>query len=354
MNVAGLVLAGFDGTRADDVGPRALAALGVGGYVLFARNVESPEQVQTLLAGLSAHAPLLAVDQEGGRVARLRAPLTVWPPMARVGAAKDPELAREVGAALASEIGAVGFNITFAPVLDVRFEGTTIAIGDRSLGEDPTAVGELGAQLLAGIQAAGLVACAKHFPGHGHVEVDSHVALPVCPLAEDELRAVHLAPFRAAVAAGVDSVMTAHVVYPAVDPDQPATLSSVWIDGVLRKELGFAGVVFSDDLEMGAIVGEGGIGAAAVAAIRAGVDGLLVCRRLDRVEEVIASLRAEAEADAAFAARCEQSLGRLAALAARRPAAPRPLEGALGTPEHQSLADRLGKAAIGADPTLFA
>lgn len=353
--LAGLVLAGFHGTEATDEEPTTLRALGVRGFVLFARNVESPAQVQRLLAGLAeglSH-PLLAVDQEGGRVARLRAPLTVWPPMERVGDLNDPALARSVAQALGAEIAAVGFNVVFAPVLDVRFEGTTLAIGDRALSDDPERVGTLGAALIEGFAAAGLASCSKHFPGHGHVTVDSHKELPRCPLPEDELRARHLAPFARSVAAGVDSVMTAHVVYPAVD-DRPATLSPTWIERVLRKELGFSGVVFTDDLEMGAITKGGGIADAAVAAVRAGVDGLLVCSRRDEIGAVVARLRAEADADPAFARRCEESLARLDALAARRP--PRPvsadlLDAHIGVPEHLALAARLGRNDDAADPT---
>jgi beta-N-acetylhexosaminidase len=354
--LAGLVLAGFHGTAADDPEPAALAAMGVRGFVVFGRNVESPEQVHALLGGLaaaSAGPPLLAVDQEGGRVARLRAPLTVWPPMQALGARGDAATAEALGRALGDEIAAVGFNVVFAPVLDVRFEGTTIAIGDRALSDDPAVVAALGVALIDGLQGAGLAACAKHFPGHGHVTVDSHLALPTCPLSEEALRRDHLTPFARAVAGGVDSVMTAHVHYPAVD-DAPATMSKRWIDGVLRTELGFSGVVFSDDLEMGAITAGAGIADAAVAAVRAGVDGLLVCSRRDAVADVVARLRAEADADPAFAARCAASLERLRALAGARPPRPVPLErlaAHVGVPAHQRLAASLGPAAAAADPT---
>ena len=352
--LAGLVLAGFEGT--DLAGAQPLLELGVGGFVLFGRNVVDPAQVHGLLGDLRAAAGrdlLLAVDQEGGRVARLREPLTVWPPMARLGEAGDADLAERVGAALASEVGAVGFNLVFAPVLDVHFEGTTLAIGDRALAESTEVVAELGAALARGIQGAGLAACGKHFPGHGHVTVDSHLELPRCELGEAELMDRHVAAFEPAIRGGVASIMTAHVVYPALD-EQPATLSSTWIDGVLRNRLGFGGVVFTDDLEMGAIVRGHGLGEAAVAAVRAGVDGLLVCSKLEGNREVVRALRAAADGDKAFAARCEQSLGRLADLAAQHP--PRPasegeLAACLGRPEHRALASRLGASSAALDPT---
>jgi beta-N-acetylhexosaminidase len=280
--LAGLILAGFEGTHIDDPGVQALLELEVGGFILFGRNVESPEQVHSLLAGLreatSGRSVFFAVDQEGGRVARLRSPLTVWPPMAEVGHLGDEETAEAVGQALASEIGALGFNLVFAPVLDVRFEGTTDAIGDRSLGTDTTEVASLGSALIRGIQAAGLLACGKHFPGHGHVRVDSHLELPVCRLSREELMRDHVSPFRAASKAGVASIMTAHVHYPEVDSNEPATFSRTWLHEVLREDVGFGGLVLTDDLEMGAVTGSGRVADAAVRAIQAGADGLLICR----------------------------------------------------------------------------
>lgn len=354
--LAGLILAGFPGHEADSAEVDARAALGVGGWIVFGRNVESPAQVARLLAGLAARsdAPLLCVDQEGGRVARLRAPLTVWPPMGVVGERGDPELAEDVGRALAEELRAVGFTLDFAPVLDVNSHAENPVIGDRAFGADPHTVIATGIPLLEGIQSTGVAACAKHFPGHGHVDADSHYALPVCHLEREELEA-HLAPFRAAIEAGVASVMTAHVVYPAVDAENPATLSPAWIDGILRRELGFDGPVLTDDLEMGAIVDQGGIGEAAVRAVRAGVDGLLVCHRLDRMEEVVAALRAEADADPSFAARCAESLERLRTLAETHPHRPVPLaelSDHIGV--HTALADRLASPRhAAADPTAF-
>ncbi len=358
--LAGLILAGFTGTTADARDPVALADLGVGGFILFGRNVQTPEQVARLLTDLRAlcgHRPLLlAIDQEGGRVARLRAPLTVWPPMGALGDRDDPDLARTTGRALAAEIGAVGFNLNFAPCLDVNSNPDNPVIGDRALGASTAQVSRLGVPLLQGMQDAGVAACAKHFPGHGHVDTDSHYALPVCPLDEATLLATHVAPFAEAIAAGVAAVMTAHVIYPAIDPHNPATLSSAWIDGVLRGRLGWQGPVLSDDLEMGAIVDHGGIGDAVVRAVRAGVDGLLICARRDRIEDAVRALRAEAEQDPAFAERCRQSLERLQTLATRWPSRPvLPLAGVLGT--HCAIADRVRGDAVLAqaphDPTDF-
>jgi len=358
--LAGLVLAGFEGTQAHCEEVEALAELGVGGFILFARNVDTALQVHELLGDLRSLCGgrdlLLAVDQEGGRVARLGSPLTLWPPMASLGASDDQGLAEQVGRAMGRELVALGFNVNFAPVLDVRCPDTTIAIGDRSLGEQPERVARLGSALITGLQSAGIMACAKHFPGHGHVAEDSHHELPVCPLDEQQLRRDHVAPFAAALQAGVASVMTAHVVYPGLGSDQPATLSPRILQQLLRDEMGFQGVLFTDDLGMGAITSKGSLGAAAVAAIRAGADGLLVCRHLSAVRDVLSELRATADADPSFAQRCERSLARLAAAAARFPSRPLPSEdlpGVLGAAEHKVIAARSGEGpqTAGIDPT---
>ena len=358
--LAGLILAGFEGTHIDDPGIQALLELEVGGFILFGRNVESPEQVHSLLAGLreaTADRPVFfAVDQEGGRVARLRSPLTVWPPMAEVGRLGDEETAEAVGQALASEIGALGFNLVFAPVLDVRFEGTTDAIGDRSLGTDTTEVASLGSALIRGIQAAGLLACGKHFPGHGHVRVDSHLELPVCRLSREELMRDHVSPFRAASKAGVASIMTAHVRYPEVDSNEPATFSRTWLHEVLRKDVGFEGLVLTDDLEMGAVTGSGRVADAAVRAIRAGADGLLICKDLNAIRDSIRSLRQTADEDVDFLAACVGSLARLQEAASRhapQDIPPAELDAHIGPPAHQRLAESLRSngPGIGADPT---
>ncbi|MDE0887590.1 MAG: beta-N-acetylhexosaminidase [Myxococcota bacterium] len=356
--LAGLVLAGFEGPSAHTDEVAQLAELGVGGFVLFGRNIESPQQVHRLLADLASLCPgrnlLLAVDQEGGRVARLRAPLTEWPPMAELGAKDDETLARDVGRAMATELRALGFNVNFAPVLDVLCSETTPAIGDRSLGTDPARVGRLGAALIAGIESAGILACAKHFPGHGHVAEDSHLKLPSCPLDEEAWRRDHLAPFSEAISAGVGSLMTAHVKYPGLGVHKAATLSRSLMTGVLRNELGFAGVIFSDDLGMGAITVTDSVGSAAIEAIEAGVDGLLVCRRLNAVQEVVSLLRGRVDVDPEFERRCRQSLERLDKAAQDHPSRPSPpdqLNVLLGAESHQALAAQLAKVELSPDPT---
>jgi beta-N-acetylhexosaminidase len=260
----------------------------VGGVILFARNVDSPEQVADLvremqgLARAAGHElPLLVgVDQEGGRVARLKDPWTRWPPLRALGALGSEEHARRFGGALAAELGACGIRLDCAPVVDVDTNPGNPVIGDRSLGDDPEHVGRLGAAIIEGLQSGGCAASAKHFPGHGDTSVDSHKDLPFVDHPRSRLEDVEWRPFRRAIAAGVATVMTAHIVVREIDPESPATLSRPVLD-ILRNELGFRGVILSDDLEMKAVAARYPIGEAARRAAIAGCDAVLVCEHPD-------------------------------------------------------------------------
>ena len=239
----------------------AMQRVGIGGVILFARNVQSPQQVAAITRELqtaalnSGHPGLfLAIDQEGGRVMRLRARhgFTELPPMRALGARGDEGLARQAGALLGRELRAVGIDLDYAPVVDVDTNPANPVIGDRSFSSDPGVVGRLGAALALGLQSAGVAACAKHFPGHGDTSQDSHTHLPRLPHALERLRRVELPPFAALARAGVASVMTAHVVFEALDAERPATLSAPVLR-LLRDEVGFDGCCVSDDLEMKAV-----------------------------------------------------------------------------------------------------
>ena len=261
----------------------------VGGLILFARNYASPSQLSALTAEIHAlRSPrlLIAIDHEGGRVQRCREGFTRLPAMRRLGELWDRdqpralEAARRVGYVLASELRYNGVDLSFTPVLDLDWERSQV-IGDRSFHRDPEVVARLARELITGLRRAGMKSCGKHFPGHGWVEADSHVAIPVDrrPLSEIE---TDMAPFRQVP---LDAVMPAHVIYPAVD-DRPAGFSSVWI-GKLRREIGFSGVVFSDDLSMEGASVAGGIVERVEAAWRAGCDMLLVCNAPDKVGDVL-------------------------------------------------------------------
>jgi beta-N-acetylhexosaminidase len=256
-------------------------------------------------------------------VRRLPAPALALPPMRRLGQHGDPELARRVGSVLGRELSALGFNLDFAPVLDVDSNPKNPIIGDRAFSDDPNQVARLARAFARGLNDAGVLACGKHFPGHGDTDRDSHLDLPVVRHDRKHLDAVELPPFRAASHAGLPALMTAHVVYEGLDPGVVATLSHKISTQLLRSELGFGGVLFSDDLEMKAVADRYPIGKIAVAAIAAGCDALLVCKDPERAAQAHDALTERAEHDDAFAARCRQALGRC--LTARRQHPPRPV-----------------------------
>ncbi|MFZ5470112.1 MAG: beta-N-acetylhexosaminidase, partial [Myxococcota bacterium] len=338
---ARMVMVGLPGASPD---PEALALVdaGVFGAILFSRNITSPEQTAALCRSLKERARrpfLLAVDQEGGRVARLKgAPFTSLPPMRALGEAKDPARAERAGRLLAHELRAVGFDWDFAPVLDVDTNPKNPVIGDRAFGSDPREVATLGVALARGLEAGSVASCAKHFPGHGDTHQDSHLHLPRLSHELARLRAVELVPFFAYAEAKLAAVMTAHVVFDAVDPGVPATMSSKVLNGILRQELGFGGVLVSDDLEMKAIADHYSVEEAAVEGALAGVDLFLVCHRADRQRAVIEALVKAVEAGRLPRARVEEANARLDVLAQRFFHPPEDRLHTLGTKEHLALA----------------
>ncbi len=268
---------GFEGTSPSPEFLELLREFRIGGVLLFKRNVEGPEQVAALTRELQGAAPeplLIGIDHEGGRVQRLGPPFTILPPAQEVGRGGSLELARRLGELAAFELQAVGVNLNFAPVVDVLTHPQNTVIGNRAFGNDPDRVGDLAAAFIEGHQGAGVAACAKHFPGHGGTETDSHHALPQDSRTLDEFRAVDLPPFRRAIEAGVALVMTAHLACPKVDA-APATLSRRWIEEVLRGELGFSGAVATDDLEMKALAATHTNADSALEALGAGCDLVL-------------------------------------------------------------------------------
>jgi beta-N-acetylhexosaminidase len=317
--LAGLVLCtGFPGDEPSDAVLTRLRELQPGAFVLFGRNVSDVERTRNLVAAVrdaaAGDAPALAcVDQEGGRVLRLRFGGEV-PSMLALGATNDVVLAERAGARLASELRAIGANVDFAPVLDLALEPRGTAIGTRSLGDDPERVARLGAALVRGLQSGGVAAVAKHFPGHGATEADSHVALPIVAQDAATLRARDLAPFRAAFAAGVRAVMTAHVVVASIDPDRPATLSSAILTDLLRRELAFPGVCFTDCLQMDAIARGVGTIRGAVEALAAGADSLVISNDLTLATGVRDAIVAAVGSGALSRARLEEAAGRVARL----------------------------------------
>ena len=268
----------------------------VGGVILFARNIGSREQVCELNAAIRAVNPnlLIAVDQEGGRVARLRSGYTALPPMQALGQwwqrAPDAAVdgAHELGWLMASEVLASGFDFSFAPVLDVDSDFCSV-IGDRAFADSAAGVVALAAGFIAGMAAAGMAATGKHFPGHGGVRGDSHLELPVDSRSWSELAESDLQPF-AALAAELGGMMPAHILFPAVDEQWPVGFSRHWLQDKLRAELGFGGVIFSDDLSMEGAAAIGSYPQRAQAALAAGCDMVLVCNHREGAEQVAAWL----------------------------------------------------------------
>jgi beta-N-acetylhexosaminidase len=344
--VSGLFMVGIPGPRLDPATRRLLVERPPGGVILFRRNVRSAGQLRDLAGELHALGagvpPLIALDHEGGRVHRLPSPFTHFPPAATVAAAGDARLVEAVGLAMGRELAAVGVDVDFAPVLDVWSNPRNQVIGDRAFGTTPAAVARLGLALARGLARAGVVPCGKHFPGHGGTAGDSHHVLPRVTTSRRTLARIDLAPFVRAIRARVPALMTAHVVYTALDARRPATLSARICRDLLRRRLGFRGVLFSDDLEMQAVAGRSTPERSAVGALAAGCDMLLVCqsleiaaRAMDGVERAVARERLNARALAQSLLRIH-GLRRLVQRSRRRQPSKR-----LGWPMHARLARRL-------------
>ncbi|XAL98265.1 beta-N-acetylhexosaminidase [Phycisphaeraceae bacterium D3-23] len=334
INPAALLCVGLSGPAIDD-DIRSLLDRGVGGVILFSRNVQTPAQVAGLCHDLKQYAgrPLLVMtDQEGGSTARLREGFTPLPSMRALGETGDVGLAKQVGAVIGRELRAVGIDVALAPVLDVDTNPENPVIGPRSLSADAAVVAAMGCALIEGIQSQGVAACAKHFPGHGDTSQDSHDMLPRLPHTMGRLEQVELPPFRAAVEHGVAMFLSAHIVFEAIDADRPATLSPAVLQGVLRESLGFGGVAISDCLEMKAIAdpqNRGGdappreyVPAAVLAGIQAGLDLALVSHAAELGHAAIDRLEA-AQSDGTLAStRVAEAHGRVAVLAERYAAPP--------------------------------
>ena len=315
-NLLGLFCVGFSGEAV----PAHLApwlADGLGGVILFRRNLTSLEQICRLTSDLhrAASYPLLVgVDQEGGRIARLPPPFLTPPAAAEVGRTGDPVLAQALARAMGQELRAAGINWNLAPVLDVHTNPANPVIGDRAYGTDPETVARFGLAVIAGLAEAGVLSTAKHFPGHGDTALDSHLTLPESPQTAERWRAVEFVPFRAAIRTGVPALMVAHLRCPALDPDRPASLSRVVITEILRGELGFDGVVVSDDLEMAAIAARFDIGEAAVRFLEAGGDLILICHDEARQHAALAAVLSGLKSGRLSETRLQASLERLAQL----------------------------------------
>jgi len=355
-HIGQLLIAGFNGHHVPAELRTLAKEFGLGGVILFARNVDEPEQVAELAFEASRLVPdiplWVSIDQEGGRVARLKKPFTEWPPMATLGRSGDVALAARFAKALASELKAVGVTLDYAPVLDVHTNPKNPVIGDRALAERAQTVAELGSAIVRTLQDEGIAACGKHFPGHGDTSTDSHHELPLVEHPPERLRETEFVPFRAAIDAGVATIMTAHVFVPSLDETRPATLSHRIVTDILRRELKYDGVILSDDLEMKAIANEYAVPAAAVMAIDAGCDGMLICSGAHDVQAAALEALIHAVEDERLPwSRVEDAMMRqqrakerfLASTVSAKPLGGRQLRAAIGRDEHQAIAQEMAR-----------
>lgn len=289
-DVAATLLPGFEGTSLPQWVDRRLRQ-GLGGVCVFGPNIESLEQLKELTSDIRRANPhaIIAIDEEGGDVTRLfYASGSPFPGNAILGRIDDVDLTQGIGARVGRAVRAAGCNLDFAPDVDINSNPDNPVIGVRSFGAEPDLVARHSEAWIRGIESTGVAASAKHFPGHGDTAVDSHLALPVVDRSLDELRARELVPFRAAIHAGTRTIMTSHILLPRLDPDRPATLSPTILQGLLREELGFDGVIVSDALDMNGASGILGIPAAAAAAVAAGCD--LLCIGTDNTDDQLADI----------------------------------------------------------------
>jgi beta-N-acetylhexosaminidase len=318
-------------------------ARGLAGVVLYQRNFTSAGGLRELTSAIrqTAGRPvLIGIDQEGGTRFALREPFTLWPSAEELGRLGDIESVEQVAHAMAKELCAVGCNLDFAPMLDLHVNSESPVTKDRSFGSDPLFVARMGAAFDRGLRSGGVLSCAKHFPGHGDAAVDPHLDLPVFGGTMERLRSAELVPFASAIASGVPLVMTAHILLPQIDPENPASLSRTMLDGVLRRRLRFDGVILADDLGMGAIAKRYGPGEAAVQTLRAGTDVAMLCHDWSAVAPAIAAVR-RAKQDGRFdEEEWRASINRIehACVQAEEPGH-RPSIDILGCKENQRLAE---------------
>lgn len=354
QKAAQLLVAGIEGTEPGEDAVQAVQGYQVGGVILFGRNVESAEQLAALTNGLKElngdYTPLfLCVDQEGGRVDRMPPEVSRTPSAWRVGQAMARGTAgAEYGVLLAEECAAFGFNMDFAPSLDIWSNPENTVIGDRAFGTDAATVTGAANETALGILSGGVIPVAKHFPGHGDTAVDSHYGLPVVDKSLEELEELELRPFRQAIDTtcvygtyggdtSIPAIIVAHILLSQIDPDNPASLSHRVVTGLLREEMGYEGVVCTDDLTMGAISNTYGMGEAAVRAVEAGCDLLLVCHGADNLAEAHAALVEAVDSGRIPEERLDESVRRILALKGAYGLTNAPVE----APDIEALNDRI-------------
>ncbi len=341
-SVAEKFLVGFEGTTLPDE-VAGLLEQGLAGVALYPRNFTSLEGLRTLTREIrrAAGRPvLIGIDQEGGTRFALKEPFTMWPTPTELGRLGDSPLVERMAQAMARELRAVGCNLDFAPMLDLEMNASSPVTMHRSFGADPQKVAQLGAAFIRGLTSGGVLACAKHFPGHGDTQVDPHEDLPVFSGTLDRLHEVEVVPFAEAIAADVPVVMTAHILLPQIDPERPASLSRTMLVDTLRKRLRFGGVILADDLGMGAIAQRFAPGKAAVETLVAGTDVAMLCHKWSAVPVALAAVEKALERGVFNAAEWDASHARIERVRARTEAGAgdAPSLDIIGCTEHRAIA----------------
>lgn len=315
--VGQLLFLGFQGTELDSQAREVINKYKPGGLIVMGENVKCAPQLLDLVNSLKAEGSkggipaFISVDEEGGRVSRMPPELKDIPPARTVGKTGSADVAYAIGGVLAEELKAFGFNMDFAPVLDIWSNPKNTVIGDRALGTEPDTVERLGVQVMKGISFAGVIPVVKHFPGHGDTLADSHKELPVSDSTLERLRRFELKPFVEAVGNGADAVMVAHILLPQVDAEYPASLSRTFITDILRKQIGFSGVVITDDMTMGAISKNYGMAEAALLSFKAGSNMILIVRGYDDGVAVAEALKSAVQSGEISGDRLDESVYRI-------------------------------------------
>lgn len=318
-----MLLVGIDGTVLDDQAKRMIAEDKVGGIILYKNNIQDLKGMVSLVNSMKESnsgnpAPLfMSIDQEGGKVSRMPKEYTTFPSNGKVGTRNDANTAEMMGKLLAREVISAGFNMNFAPVLDINSNPDNPVIGDRSFGSSAELVSTLGIAEMKGIESQNVVPVVKHFPGHGDTSVDSHLDLPIVKKTAAELAELEWLPFQAAIKEGTDAVMVAHILFPKLDADKPASLSSKIIGELLREDMKYQGLVITDDLTMGAILKNYDLATAAVDTVNAGSDILLIAHGYDNEKRVIESLLDHVKKGKIQETRIDESVYRILALKAK-------------------------------------
>lgn len=312
-----MIFGGVSGTEVTKETKKLIVDYKISGFILYENNMENPESTIGLLNQIkqtnkqNSLPALLGVDQEGGRVSKLPGDLASLPASGEVGKKNDKQYSYEIGTVLGKQLQSFGFNLNFAPVMDVNSNPDNPVIGDRSFGHKPETVSNLGIETMKGIQSQNIISVIKHFPGHGDTKVDSHLQLPTVNKSLKELQELELIPFERAIENGADAVMTAHILMPEIDPEFPASMSEEIITGILRKDLGFSGVVITDDMTMKAITNNFDIGNASVQSVKAGSDIILVAHHYKNIVSVFDAIKAAVKNGEITEDRIDESVRRI-------------------------------------------